>query len=548
MGYSKSLLTSLLVVYIMIQSKLEARAKGFLQPGSLEDQRLKREEASVKLRKQNRFEHVAKRRAKMEKQCEELEVVEEMREDWEEYVGAGLEEVLLQAEPRLRDTTLPSNQRLDLLLTLFATASSNLLLSATSTLKKLLGCSNNPPIPLVARPEVISKLIYLLDGDDTNVIYEALWCLTNLGYGPNEVICQMMDNGVLPPLCRLIKHSDVLISDSALWVLSNIATEETARNKIVEIGVIDQCLEIFHSETLQRKHDYANLLHLISNLMLGSDYPSESPVYTQVLSFVPWAFAQERESIIAKACWICSYIADSTDASRLELLIHLGLLPKLMELLLAPSASIVVPAVRTIGNIAGGNDAQTQALLDLDLLSRLHALLGHSERQVRKDAMWCLSNITAGTMDQTMSVLQHPIMAIALEKMDDIDLEIRREATYTVVNAIGILQYCMISQLSFTRVIDSLYHSLDYTDAIMLKVTLEGLVDLLSKEKEAGETAMLSRFEELGGVTALNSLMMHPNAYVYKLVSELNRRFFDSEEVSRPSLDPSPPVSHYEFS
>jgi hypothetical protein len=547
-GYNEYLLRSLIVVYIMIQSKLEARAKEFMQPGSLEDHRLKREEASVKLRKQNRFEHVAKRRARLVEREEEEENAEEMIEDWEEHVGMSLEEVLLQAEPRLRDTSLPSHQRLNLLLSLFTSASSDLLFSATSTLKKLLGCSNNPPITQVARPEVISKLISLLDGDDRNVIYEALWCLTNLGYGPSEVICQMMDKGVLPPLCRLINHTDVLVSDSALWVLSNLATEETARKRIVESGVIDLCLEIFHSEAPQRKHDYSNLLHLISNLILGSDYPPESHIYTQVLTFVPWAFAQERESIIAKACWICCYIADSTDANKLELIIQLGLLPKLMELLLAPSPSIVVPAVRTIGNIAGGNDVQTQAILDLDLLSRLHALLDHSERQVRKDAMWCLSNITAGTIDQTMSVIQHPIMAIALEKMNDIDLEIRREATWAVVNAIGILPFCMILQLSYTRVIDSLYRSLDYNDAIMLKITLEGLMDLLSKEKEAGETAMLSRFEELGGLTALNSLMMHPNAFVYKLVSELNRRFFDSEEVSRPSLDSSPPVSHYEFS
>jgi len=536
----------------MIQSRLEARARGFLQPGCLEDQRLKREEANVQLRKQKRFEHVAKRRAKLEMrgEAEDGEVDEnwEIWEDWEDYMGEGLEEVLLQAEPNLCSNSLSAQQRLDLFLSLFASASGNLLLPTLTALKKLLGSSDSPPLNQVCRPDVLAKLVFLLEGEESAVLYEALWCFTNLGTGSDQVICQIVAKGALPRLYRLIQHPEVRISDSAIWVLSNMSTADSVRKEIVAGKVVEMCVDIFHAEAQVRKHDYANMLHLIANLTLNYDYPPNSPFLAQVLSFVPWAFAQERESIIVRACWICSYVADCKDESKLESILSLGVLPKLMELMTAPSASIVVPALRTVGNLASGNDSQTQALLDLGLLSKLHLLLSHKERDVRRDAMWCISNVTAGTMEQTMSVIGHPVMAVALEKMNDVDLEIRREATWAVVNAIGLLPFVTIKELGFTRVVDPLFYSLDYKDAIMLKIVLEGLMDLLTKEKAADETGVLERFEELQGVVALNSLMMHPNKPIWDLVSEILRRFYDSEEVPRNSLEAAPPVPFYEFS
>lgn len=532
----------------MIQSRLEARARGFLQSGSLEDQRLKREEASVQLRKQKRFEHVAKRRAKLEARAEEEDgEMDEMVEDWEDYVE-GLEEVLLQAEPSLRNSSLPANERLNLLLSLFTSASDSLLLPTATALKRLLGGSQSPPLAQVCRTDVIAKLVSLLDGEDKEVMYEVLWCITNLSYGPDDINCKIAAEGALPRLYRLVQHPEVKISDSAIWALSNMSTTESIRKDIIDNKVVEMCLDLFYSEAQQRKHDYANMLHLISNLTINCDFPPNSPFFTQVLTFVPWAFAQERESIISCACWICCYVADSVISERLEVIVNLGLLPKLMELMLVPSVSIVVPAVRAVGNIAGGSDSQTQALLDLDLLSNLHALLSHSERQIRKDAMWCLSNITAGTEEQTRSAIEHPVMTVALEKMNDVDLEMRREATWTVVNAIGILQFAEIQRLKFTKVVDPLCSSLDYNDAVLLKIALEGLMDLLTKEKAAGEAEVLGRFELLGGATALNSLMTHPNIHIWKLVSEILRSFFDSEEVPRSSLETPAPVPFYEFS
>jgi hypothetical protein len=57
---------------------------------------------------------------------------------------------------------------------------------------------------------------------------------------------------------------------------------------------------------------------------------------------------------------------------------------------------IVVPALRTLGNIVSGDDNQTQAVIDANVLPALTALLVNSKKNIRKETCWMLSNIAAG--------------------------------------------------------------------------------------------------------------------------------------------------------
>jgi importin subunit alpha-6/7 len=57
---------------------------------------------------------------------------------------------------------------------------------------------------------------------------------------------------------------------------------------------------------------------------------------------------------------------------------------------------IVVPALRTLGNIVSGDDSQTQAVVDANVLPALTGLLANSKKNIRKETCWMLSNIAAG--------------------------------------------------------------------------------------------------------------------------------------------------------
>jgi importin subunit alpha-1 len=58
---------------------------------------------------------------------------------------------------------------------------------------------------------------------------------------------------------------------------------------------------------------------------------------------------------------------------------------------------VLVPALRTVGNIVTGNDMQTQVIINCGVLSCLLQLLtANHKKSIKKEACWTISNITAG--------------------------------------------------------------------------------------------------------------------------------------------------------
>ena len=65
------------------------------------------------------------------------------------------------------------------------------------------------------------------------------------------------------------------------------------------------------------------------------------------------------------------------------------------------SPSVLVPALRTVGNIVTGDDLQTQVIINCGALPCLLNLLTTSHKKsIKKEACWTISNITAGTKEQ----------------------------------------------------------------------------------------------------------------------------------------------------
>lgn len=530
----------------MIPSRLEERARSFLSVRSLEDHRFIRQEASVQLRKQNRLEKTKQRRAKLREEREGGEIEDdemEFGESWETGVSQSEMQVLRTHVPQFLDPSLPFPRRLHFFLDVFISSADSLYPPLLTILRHLISSFQFQSSPQLYRPDLLSKLISTLDSPDRTLVHWSLFCLTNLAAGPSELLVGIESFGILSRLYAFVTDPDIDISDLAIWTLSNLAVIDSIRQNILTHDILPICLDLFHSELPTPQHDMANMLSLFLNL-INSDTPPSDEVLKLVMSVVPWALAQEKEDVITNGCWICEEVSNK---GEVEIVLSTGVLGKLMELLVAPSPCIVTPVLRTVGNIVAGNDAQTQMVLEQELLQKLHALINHSERSIRKDTIWCLSNITAGTVGQTLQVVQHPIMTKVMHHTKDIDMDLRREATYTVANVFCVFSFGQMKEFSMTSVLDALTQSLDYNDAELLKVTLEALKNLLEKEQGAGEKEVRSRFDQLDGQTALEKLMMHPNKEVYDQVSGLIHDLFDSDEVPRPSIDSTPPISHFEF-
>lgn len=61
--------------------------------------------------------------------------------------------------------------------------------------------------------------------------------------------------------------------------------------------------------------------------------------------------------MLANACWALSYLTDGCN-EKIQVIIEAGTLKVIMKYLEVEDSSILIPALRVVGNIVSGNDVQ----------------------------------------------------------------------------------------------------------------------------------------------------------------------------------------------
>lgn len=101
-----------------------------------------------------------------------------------------------------------------------------------------------------------------------------------------------------------------------------------------------------------------------------------------------------------------------------------------------PSPSVLIPSLRTIGNIVTGDDLQTQCIIDHGALPCLLSLLTHNHKKsIKKEACWTISNITAGNKHQIQTVIDSALIPPLIHLLQTSEFDIKKEAAWAISNA-----------------------------------------------------------------------------------------------------------------
>lgn len=141
----------------------------------------------------------------------------------------------------------------------------------------------------------------------------------------------------------------------------------------------------------------------------------------------------DKEEMITDICWALSYLSDGAK-DRIEDLLNKDLLTKLIKLLTHENVAIVIPCLRTIGNIVTGDDSQTQVAVDCGLVHALNQIMVHHKKTVRKEACWVLSNITAGTPQQIQICIDTGVIEKLVQILKNDDNAVKNEAVWALSN------------------------------------------------------------------------------------------------------------------
>ncbi|RVW12362.1 Importin subunit alpha-1a [Vitis vinifera] len=195
-------------------------------------------------------------------------------------------------------------------------------------------------------------------------------------------------------------HSKLYLQKDILLILLHIMIQApTAR------GFPSSCIRPKSLRQILHKYDAG----MMKTLMLQTRTTVVDAATKPALPALGRLIHSNDEDVLTDA-WALSYLSDGTN-DKVQAVIEAGVCPRVVELLLYSSPSVLIPALRMVGNIVTGDDMQTQCIINHQaLLCLLNPLTNNHKKSIKKEACWTISNITASNKEQIQAVIEANII------------------------------------------------------------------------------------------------------------------------------------------
>ena len=388
---------------------------------------------------------------------------------------------------------------------------------------------------------LLTRLVEFLKFDDMEKLQiEAACILTNITPISTENVVAVINADAIPILTILLSSPCDRVKEGAIWALGNIAGDSKEHcEQLLSQPVLQKLLPLVHSNiNTQKQDEKANelisgfirqshpnfiakaLMDLVELFYSTMEQRKLLRIATWMLrNIARWMSLNQKhaklvleelsvmikvddEQILEYVCWTYTYLTES--GFQVGSVCKSPGLFRLVNLLQHDSSKIRYPALRTIGNIATGNDKQTQDIVNLNVLKGLAILLQDSTMIIRRDACWVVSNITAGNQEQIKAVIQANLVPALIDIIKNDEYGISKEALWAICNMVLGYDDEQVMYVADQGVIGALCRFLDIefnTENSIRLLALRGVEYILRvgiRESMDGINIFKKLFEECG--------------------------------------------------
>ncbi|XP_048225791.1 importin subunit alpha-4 isoform X2 [Ricinus communis] len=397
-------------------------------------------------------------------------------------------------------------------------------LEATTQFRKLLSIG------------VVPRFVEFLGRHDLPQLqFEAAWALTNVASGTSEHTRVVIEHGAVPLFVQLLGSASDDVREQAVWALGNVAGDSpSCRDLVLGHGALMPLLVQLNEHS--KLSMLRNATWTLSNFCRGKP-PTPFEQVKAALPILRQLIHLNDEEVLTDACWALSYLSDGPN-DKIQAVIEAGVCQRLVELLLHPSPTVLIPALRTVGNIVTGDDAQTQFVIENQALPCLYQLLMQNHKKsIKKEACWTISNITAGNRAQIQAVIEANIILPLVHLLQHAEFDIKKEAAWAISNATSGGSHEQIQFLVNQGCIKPLCDLLICPDPRIVTVCLEGLENILKvgeAKKEMGMNGGVNLYaqmiDECDGLDKIENLQTHDNNEIYEKAVKILERYWAEEE------------------
>jgi hypothetical protein len=387
------------------------------------------------------------------------------------------------------------------------------------------------------------------------LVFEALWALTNVAANKSAYTVAVVAGGALPPVVQLCSSPVRDVSDQAVWCLGNICGDSAAMRDLVMAvpglvetlaGVVNAC----SPDTDPKREE--NAAWTIANLWRFDKMPQEWLARTAPL--VPWLVRTLVQSkcgdTLKMSCWALYYLCRHKDGSLLKILADCGATSAVVALVARHARRtdgggedagdrLLRIALRTLNCLSASDRAQAKVAVDDDALVILHAPLAHANQAIVRAACGVVQSLCLADEEVFDCVGNAGLVPLILTLAESADDETCREA-------VGALRNLCVAKPAHSFLIDSdalpvISRSLSHRSEAVVALALQALTMLLSAAAEEAakgattaaaaaprsENKVASMMEECGGLDALEALQRHRSDATARLL--LETYFFGDE-------------------